>query len=282
MRSTIKIIASGLMLCAGSSAYAELYVSPIVREPSTISIVSDSPVSAQQQALPSSYAVAKPLSVVPLAQPVAAVNVATTIAPTPIPSVVPAPVAPTAAPKAAGLSGKSVPLSIAAKNLAPTKYWTVNIEEGLGNRMVSWKNADGYVDAFHQIERTGSVNVTINTSETAIGIGSSKKMADAMAKRNPSVYSIDVRKSLRKNLEAWAAQNNWTVAYQEGLTADYEDLGHATLFLPFEGKDGAADQLLKGTWDKKVKLECVFKTGNRTLYVKEKGFDRVNKLEPSN
>ncbi|MDU8351238.1 hypothetical protein RYA05_04915 [Pseudomonas syringae pv. actinidiae] len=280
MRSKIKIIASGLMLCAGSSAYAELYVSPIVRE-SSVSIVSDAPAPVQQQVMPSSYAVSKPLSVVPMAKPVASVNPAPAVASAPIAAVAPAPIVNVAA-KAAGLFGKSVPLSIAAKNLAPTKYWIVNIEDGLGNRMVSWKDADGYADAFRQIERTGSVSVTINNAETAIGIGSSKKMADAMAKRNPSVYTIDVRKSLRKNLEAWAAQNNWTVAYQEGLTADYEDLGHATLFLPFEGKDGAADQLLKGTWDKKVKLECVFKTGNRTLYIKEKGFDRVNKLEPSN
>lgn len=268
------------MLCAGSSAYAELYVSPIVREPSSIAIINDAP-EPTQQAAPSSV-VSRPVAPAQTLQPAAAISVAPTAPPSPASLQSAPPAQALIATKAPGLFGKSVPLSIAAKNLAPTKFWTINIEDGLGNRLVSWKDANGYVDAFNQIERSGSVSVTINNQETAIGIGTSRQMANALAKRSPAVYTIDVHKSLRQNLEAWAAKSNWTVAYQEGLSADYEDLGHATLFVPFEGQNGAADQLLRGTKDKKIPLVGVFKTGNRTLFIKEKGFDRVNKLEPSN
>lgn len=274
MNNKMKLLASGVLLCVGSNAMAELYISPVVREPSAIIITNDKPVI--QQAPSIAPAVSAPyVSSGPSPAPfTAAAPISTSVAPAPVsPSV---PVVQSARPS---LFGKSVPLSIAATNLAPTKYWTVNIEEGLKDKLVSWDNASNYTEAFSQIENRAGVSITINQAETSIGIARTKSMADMMAKRSPNIYVIKSNLSLRKNLEAWAAKANWTVQYQEGLVADYDGLAPATLTVPFEGPNGAADQLLKGTWDKNVPLKGKFKSGNRTLLITEKGYERVNKLD---
>jgi hypothetical protein len=196
-------------------------------------------------------------------------------------SAVPAVTAPAVVKKAPGLFGKSVPLKIAANNLVPIKSWVVNIEAGLESKLVSWADAANYEDAFNQIERTSGVRITINKNESAIGIANGEQMANNLAKRSPNIYTIKTNLSLRKNLEAWAEKANWTVVYQDGLTADYDGLNNTTLTVPFEGPGGAADILLQSTWNKNVALMGRFKTGNRTLFVEERGFDRVNKLNPA-
>lgn len=280
MNNKIKLLTSGVLLCIGGNAVAELYISPVVREPSSITVTNDRPVMQQAPSVaqapvssvpfvPSSVASPAPLPVAPIVGSSAIAPVVQKIsAPAPLPS------------KSNALFGKSVPLAIAAANLTPSKYWTVNIEEGLNDKLVSWENASNYTEAFSQIERSGGINVTINAQETTVGIARTKSMADLLSKRSPNVYQIKSSLSLRKNLEAWAAKANWTVQYQEGLVADYDGLSNATLAVPFEGEGGAADQLLKGTWDKDVPLIGKFKTGNRTLLITIKGYERVNKLEP--
>ena len=268
MNNKIKLMASGVLLCFGSNSFAELYISPIVREPSKITITNEAPAEAHPAV------VLAPSPTAPVQGTASSSIVANTKVTKPVSS--PAVVE---AKKTNGLFGKSVPLQIAAANLVPSKYWTVNIEEGINDRFVSWENAANYQEAFSQIEKSGNIFVTVNSSETSVGLARTKSMADILAKRNPNVYVIKPELSLRKNLEAWASKAGWTVRYQDGLKADYDGLSVATLTVPFEGKGGAADQLLKGTWDKNVPLMGQFKSGNRTLVVLEKGYQRVNALE---
>lgn len=292
MNNKIKLLTSGVLLCIGSNAFAELYISPVVREPSTITFTNDLPAQVKPAYVPATvsapFVSAAPVQSVsspaPLAAPVQSVSlpapsaapISGVVNPAPLPA--PTPVVQTQ--KSNPLFGKNVPLRIAAANLTPSKSWNANIEEGLDDRLVSWANAANYTEAFAQIERNAGIYVTINPLDATVGIAKTKSMADLLSKRSPNVYVIKSGLSLRKNLEAWAKQANWTVQYQDGLAADYDGLSSATLTVPFEGKGGAADMLLKGTWDKKVPLMGRFKTGNRTLVVSEKGFERVNKLDP--
>jgi hypothetical protein len=279
MNNKMKLLTSGVLLCIGGNAVAELYISPVVREPSSITVTNDRPVMQQQAPSIAQASVPfVPSSSVPSPAPLPAAPIVGSPATVPVvqKTFVPAP----SPSKSNALFGKSVPLAIAAANLTPSKYWTVNIEEGLNDKLVSWENASGYVEAFSQIEKSGGINVTINAQETTVGIARTKSMADLLSKRSPNVYQIKSSLSLRKNLEAWAAKANWHVQYQEGLVADYDGLASATLTVPFEGEGGAVDQLLKGTWDKDVPLMGKFKTGNRTLLITIKGYERVNKLEP--
>lgn len=277
MNNKIKLLTSGVLLCIGSNAFAELYISPVVREPSTITVINDSPAQVKSAYVPATvsapFVPAAPVQSVPSPAPMAA-PIAGVVNSAPLPS----PAVQTQ--KSNPLFGKNVPLRIAAANLTPSKSWNANIEEGLDDRLVSWANAANYTEAFSQIERGSGIYVTINPLDSTVGIARTKSMADLLSKRNPNVYVIKSGLSLRKNLEAWAKQANWTVQYQAGLAADYDGLSPATLTVPFEGKGGAADMLLKGTWDKNVPLMGRFKTGNRTLVVSEKGFERVNKLDP--
>ncbi|MFK4132042.1 hypothetical protein ACI2KR_07065 [Pseudomonas luteola] len=296
MKTKLSLMAAAVMAVIGTNASAELYVSPIVEDSSSISIVNDAPVPAAQSRVVRPYvapvAPAKALTAptpAPAQAAVVAAPAATPALSTPSPVSTAAPIVVTRAasletPKAEvkktqGLFGRSVPLKIAANNLTPNKSWIVNIENGLDTKLVSWSNASNYEDAFGQIERSSGIHITINKAESSIGIAFTDKMANNLAKRSPNIYVINPNLSLRKNLEAWAAKANWTVVYDNGLSADYDGMNSATLTVPFEGPGGAADLLLKGTWDKTVPLMGRFKTGNRTLFVQERGFDRVNKLE---
>jgi hypothetical protein len=294
MNTKLTLLASSLLMLVGTSAFAELYVSPIVNEASSISIINDNPSAAPVQSTGAPYPakVFTPETGV-MQSPgfkVTTLNPATVkqspnvsgSTSTPI-SVTPLAVSPqvVVAKKSPGLFGKMVPLRIAANNLVPNKQWTVNIEGGLEDRKVSWSDAANYEDAFTQIERSSGLHVVLNKNESAVGIANTEQMANNLAKRSPNIYVINQTLSLRKNLEAWASKANWTIVYQEGLSADYDSLNPATLTVPFEGPGGAADILLQSTSNKKVALMGRFKSGNRTLYVEERGFDRANKLNPT-
>jgi hypothetical protein len=298
MKTKLTILASSLMMLAGGNACAELYISPIVSEGSSIHVMDDAPRAAQPVYSPSpsqqgGYGpVAAPASTpgfkvttygaaqspvapspAPSASPVVAVQAPAVSVATPAPVVVQK--------KAPGLYGKAVPLKIAANNLVPNRNWVVNIEAGQEMKKVSWSDAANYEEAFNQIERSSGLHITVNKNESAVGIAISEQMANNLAKRSPNIYTIKTNLSLRKNLEAWAAKANWNIVYQDGLTADYDGLNPTTLTVPFEGAGGAADVLLQSTWNKKVALMGRFKSGNRTLYIEERGFDRANKLDPA-
>ena len=258
------LMAALISATCANAAYAELYISPVVRDS----------VTYQQPASP--VAPAAVLKAAP--------------APTSVPVQAPAP-----APAVVGNStvhgsfemkdekkvgvmsfGKNVPLFAAMENLVPqSKTWSIVFEPGTENMPVSWRDAADWRAALTQISKNNHLVIAINDGAKRISVSRTAELAKQLAQPGTQVWSLQSGKSLRENLDAWAKKAGWQVDWSK-TDANYPVDHSANLVGYFAGKGGVVDKLMSATQGRDVPLTAKFYRGNNVVVISEAGYSPEN------
>ncbi|MND11573.1 Toxin co-regulated pilus biosynthesis protein Q [compost metagenome] len=273
-----------------TAAIAELYVSPVVSssQPGGFDPIAGAPTA--KPAAPTSF-----VSANAQAQAVAnAVKAAGAPVPLPVGSALPTykPVvvpatnskflnSPSGASQVAAAPvmkyGKNIPLSVVFDKLVP-KYegWTVNMEDGIGTKKVSWNGGNTWKEVLSKISNENGFTIVVNEAEKAIGVSSSMVLAESLAHKQNQIWKIESGKGLRENLTAWATKAGWKIQWDENLDVDYPITNSAVLVGPFAGKGGVIDRVIYSLRNKDRPLTAVFYTGNNVVLIKDAGFKQSN------
>ncbi len=174
--------------------------------------------------------------------------------------------------------GKNVPLFVALEHVIPdSASWKVNIDRGLENRVVSWDGGDTYEEVLAAIGDQNGLSIVMNSVEKTIGVSEEEKLSLHLAKKEQEVWHLEAGKTLKDNLEQWAQDAGWQLSWDERLRIDYPILHSAVLTGPFAGESGVVDRLLAAFKDQPRPLTATFHTGNRVLRITEAGYRQENK-----
>ena len=173
--------------------------------------------------------------------------------------------------------GKNIPLSVVFDKIVP-KYegWTVNIEDGLGTRKVSWNGGDTWKEVLSKISNENHFTIFVNESEKAIGASVSMVMAENLAHKQNQIWKLETSKTLKENLIAWAAKAGWSIQWDQGLDIDYPITNGAVLLGSFAGKGGVVDKVIYSLRNQERPLTAVFYKANNVVLIKEAGFKQEN------
>ncbi|MBD8615351.1 MULTISPECIES: TcpQ domain-containing protein [Pseudomonas] len=245
--------------CA-NAAYAELYISPVVRDS----------VTYQQPAAPVAPAAVLKAAPAPVQAPV------------PVPasngqvvgsSTVHGAFEMKDEKKAGVMSfGKNVPLFAAMENLVPqSKTWAIVFEPGTENTPVSWRDAADWRAALTQISQNNRLVIAINDGAKRISVSRTAELAKKLAQPGTQVWSLQAGKSMRENLDAWAKKAGWQVDWSK-TEANYPVDHSANLVGYFAGKGGVVDKLMSATQGRDVPLTAKFYRGNNVVVISEAGY----------
>lgn len=174
--------------------------------------------------------------------------------------------------------GKNVPLFVALEHVIPdSSAWKVNIDRGLENRVVSWEGGDTYEEVLTAIGDQNGLAIVMNMQEKTIGVSEEEKLSLHLAKKEQEVWRLESGKTLKENLEQWSKDAGWQLAWDERLRIDYPILHSAVLTGPFAGENGVVDRLLAAFKDQPKPLTATFYTGNRVIRITEAGYRQENK-----
>ncbi|MBD8089222.1 toxin co-regulated pilus biosynthesis Q family protein [Pseudomonas fluorescens] len=245
--------------CA-NAAYAELYISPVVRDS----------VTYQQPAAPVAPAAVLKAAPAPVQAPV--------LVPASNGQVVGSSTVHGAFEmkdeKKAGVMsfGKNVPLFAAMENLVPqSKTWAIVFEPGTENTPVSWRDAADWRAALTQISQNNRLVIAINDGAKRISVSRTAELAKKLAQPGTQVWSLQAGKSMRENLDAWAKKAGWQVDWSK-TEANYPVDHSANLVGYFAGKGGVVDKLMSATQGRDVPLTAKFYRGNNVVVISEAGY----------
>jgi hypothetical protein len=169
--------------------------------------------------------------------------------------------------------GKNVPLFVAFDKVIPeSKDWTVHFDSGLENFPVDWEGGNDWEGVLKAISEQNDIDISVNYEEMAIGVARESDLAFHLAKKIPEVWRLKTDKSVRGNLESWAAKAGWKIAWDKKLRIDYPVIYSATFTGGFEGKGGVVDQLILSLANEDVPLKAAFYEGNSVVLITEAGF----------
>lgn len=250
MRTTARVATMAVLLSASGAAFAELYVSPVVRS----SVTLDAPSGPAASQADGSGGAASAASVRSISGRQAETG-----------EFLMRESEETSVMK----FGKNVPLFVALENLVP-KDWTVKLEEGLEKQPVSWSGGEDWKSVVEAIAGGNDLKLAINEADKRLALARGEEAAANLAARTPVVWALKPSLSMRDNLQAWAAQAGWSVDW--AVDVDYPIDHEAKFKGAFEGEGGVVDQLLGGTAESAYPLSAVFYAGNKVLRVVEGGF----------
>lgn len=174
--------------------------------------------------------------------------------------------------------GKNIPLSVVFDKLVP-KYegWTVNMEDGLASRKVSWSGGETWKEVLSRISNDNSFTIIVNEAEKAIGVSGSMVMAENLAHKQNQIWKLESHKTLKENLTAWATKAGWSLEWDNGLDIDYPVTNNAVLVGAFAGKGGVIDRVVYSLRNQERPLTAVFYKANNVVLIKEAGFKQSGK-----
>ena len=165
--------------------------------------------------------------------------------------------------------GHRVPLEMTLKQLVP-EGWTINIQESVKEQIVNWRGGKTWPEVVRSIKgEFASISTHVNQDDMIVGVGSNPKLAEHMAKVVPTVWFLDPKETVRKNVIRWAHNAGWEVDWLADVNYKLET--EAYIAGDFYGRDGAIHQLMKALSTKDKPLHAVFKVddfGNRTVVIK--------------
>lgn len=168
--------------------------------------------------------------------------------------------------------GKNVPLFAAMENLVPeSKSWSIVFEPGTENLPVSWRDASDWRNALTQISKNHRLVIAINDGGKRISVSRTAELAKQLAQPGTSVWTLQAGKSLRENLDAWAKKAGWQVDWSK-TDANYPIDHSANLVGYFAGKGGVVDKLMSATQGRDAPLTAKFYRGNNVVVVTEAGY----------
>ncbi|AYG47692.1 hypothetical protein DV532_25695 (plasmid) [Pseudomonas sp. Leaf58] len=267
MPRKLKLLTAALIGAACSNAvHAELYISPVVRDSVTYQKPADVPAPAPSftdlTKAPVPY---NPAPAVPVPAPATQKVVGT--------STVHGKFEMESTKRTGEMSfGKNVPLFAALENLVPnSKSWSIVFEPGTENTPVSWRDAANWRDALDQISKNNRLVIAVNEQAKRISVSRTADMAQKLAQPGSQVWTLKAGKSLRENLNDWAAKANWQIDWSK-TEMNYPIDHTATLVGPFAGKGGVLDRVLSATADRQTPLTGRFYRGNNVVVITEAGY----------
>lgn len=174
--------------------------------------------------------------------------------------------------------GSNVPLFVALEYLIPgSEAWKVNLDDGIENRVISWNGGSSWESALTAIADQNGLSIVMNSKENAIGVSQFREVAVALAAINPEVWQLIPSRTLKENLDAWSKQAGWSLSWDENLRVDYPITQKATLLGPFAGEGGAVDRLLAVFRNEPIALAGTFYIQNRVMRITEAGYRKESK-----
>lgn len=171
--------------------------------------------------------------------------------------------------------GQNVPLFIAVERVVPNSGdWKINVDSGLENSVVNWEGGDTWEGVLENIARQNGLFLTINTDEKAIGISKVDGLSKHLAMQSPQVWRLEKGKSLKQNLRAWAERAGWNLEWSPDVNVDYPITHSAVLTGKFVGKGGVVDQLLYSLREMDKPLRAEFHTRNSVLLITNAGYQQ--------
>ncbi len=172
--------------------------------------------------------------------------------------------------------GQNVPLFVAVEKIVPNASdWYINIDEGLPNSTVNWEGGDTWEEVLQVLADQNNISISVNREERAIGISKNSKLAVYLAMRVPQVWRLSTDKTLRENLDLWAKRAGWRLEWDEKrLDIDFPVNHSAVLVGDFIGEDGVISRLLASLKGSERPLRAEFYTANNVLLITEAGFQQ--------
>ncbi len=171
--------------------------------------------------------------------------------------------------------GKDIPLFVAVESIVPdVNSWTVHYDEGMHNLDMTWSGGDTWEGVLNTLAMQNKLFAEINHSERVIGLGKSSNIAKHLAKKVPTVWRADTKKTLRENLKDWTEKAGWELAWDKDLMIDYP-VDHGGVFTgDLIGEDGAVDSILSSYRNADVPLKAKFFKKNKVVLVLRGGFEQ--------
>lgn len=169
--------------------------------------------------------------------------------------------------------GHNVPLFIALENLIPdSDRWMIKIDENLENQPISWEGGNTWQGSLKAIEQDNGLSIAINNNELAIGVAKTKDSAIALASRENMLWKLDKNKTLRENIENWAESSEWTLHWDNDVSSvNYPVIANASLKGKLHGKGGVLDRILNST--KEAPLAADFYYKNKVIHIRSAGYE---------
>ena len=171
--------------------------------------------------------------------------------------------------------GKDIPLFVAVESIVPdVGTWMVHYDHDMHNLDMTWSGGDTWEGVLNTMAMQNDIFVEINSAERVIGLGKSANIAKHLAKKVPTVWRVDVKKSLRENMKDWAEKAGWTLSWDKDLMIDYP-VEHQGVFTgEFVGEGGAVSSLLSTYRNADVPLKVQFYKRNKVVRVLRGGFEQ--------
>ena len=171
-------------------------------------------------------------------------------------------------------SGRDLPLFLAVENIVPQDQYQVHFEEGIHETEVTWSGGNDWKDVLYVMGRQNNLSVYINEKEKVVGISGHKDLSFHLAKKVPTVWNIDTKKSLRENLMEWSAKAGWQLEWDQSLDVDFS-APHDSVFMgDFVGSGGVVEELLNAYKDSDVVLKPKFYMKNRVVLITKGGHEQ--------
>lgn len=170
--------------------------------------------------------------------------------------------------------GVNVPLFVALESIVPSRdQWRVNFDDGTDNLSVSWNGGTNWKSVIRQISEENQVAIVINENEQAIGISRDAELARYLARQDPQLWRLQAGKTLRQNLAEWCAKIGWTLTWDETLRVDYPIQASAVITGPFDGEAGSVAQVMRAFQGNAKPLRAEFYKANRVLRITDAGHE---------
>ena len=146
-------------------------------------------------------------------------------------------------------SGSSIKHKLPAheilNGLAP-RGWKVNLGPGMSNYLLGWEPAVNWRTAVMKIQKINKgVYIVINEEDNVIAASTNREHLNHLQSRNPNIWVMNPKLSLRKNLEVWNDQSNIDIIW--GSKFDFEVKSHSVLVGNLTGKGGVLDLVIQET-----------------------------------
>lgn len=127
--------------------------------------------------------------------------------------------------------------------LRPNKEWLIRMDSGLKDYLVSWRSNAQWYEILEAIDKQNNVNIFLNHDEKVIGTSKELKALPYLSMREPMLWRISSRETLKENLERWAFILKYELVWN--VDSDYPIEADAAFYGPLFGEKGALNKTFR-------------------------------------
>lgn len=150
----------------------------------------------------------------------------------------------------------SLPAHELLNGLAP-EGWRVNLGPGVSNHQLFWEPAINWRTAVMKLQKLNQgIYFAVNEQQRVIAASKNREQLTHLQTRNPNIWVMSSKLSLRKNLAAWSQQANIDIIW--GADDDFPVHSNSTLVGNLTGKGGVLDRVMQETLKSEAPLWVSF------------------------